>query len=108
MALLNLQFQFPGKPRNTIKKDWCHTGVPGSGDLEILLERHMMDGNVQVEITTPVHGFDYVWERVLDKFVAETGAGDVKISINDNNAAPFVVSMRLKQAWLEGKAGETV
>lgn len=106
MALNKLEFSFQGRPGNTIEKIWSHTGVVGSGDLEILLERQEAGGKVLAQVVTPVHGFEYVWERVLDKFVADTGAGDVKISINDNNATPFIVSMRLKQAWLEGKAGE--
>ena len=51
----------------------------------------------------PVVGFDEVWERVLERFVKESGVSDVAIEINDNNATPVVVSMRLRQAIDEAR-----
>ena len=32
--------------------------------------------------------------------------GDVAMEINDNNGTPFVVGLRLKQAWQEARGGE--
>ena len=92
MALQTLTYTFPGKTGCTIKKEWSHTGVVGSGDLEILLEQKAQAGAVSVQVVTPVHGFEYIWEAVLK---------DLAVSINDNNATPFVVSLRLKQALRE-------
>ena len=62
-----------------------------------------MAGDVQVKVCTPVVGFDEVWERVLERFVKESGVSDVAIEINDNNATPVVVSMRLRQAIDEAR-----
>jgi len=86
-------------------REWSHTGVVGSGDLEVLMKQADLSGGVQVKIVTPVTGFDHVWEKVLDKFVRETNLGDLIIEINDNNSTPFIVSMRLKQALIEAKEG---
>ena len=101
MALQTLTYTFPGKTGCTIKKEWSHTGVVGSGDLEILLEQKAQAGAVSVQVVTPVHGFEYIWEAVLKDFVEENQIGDLAVSINDNNATPFVVSLRLKQARRE-------
>ena len=105
MALLTLKFSFPGTPGNSIKPPWSHTGVVGSGDMEVLMEQRKQNGTVNVQVVTPVRGFDYVWERVLLDFVEENRVGDVDISINDNNATPFVAALRLKQAWTEAEGG---
>ena len=106
MALheMNYTFQVDGEI-NTIPKDWSHTGVVGSGDMEILMKYADLSGAAEVRIITPVIGFDNVWEKVLDKFVQETKIGNVKIEINDNNSTPFIVAMRLKQALIEAKEG---
>ena len=105
MALLTLNYTFPGIAGSSIEKAFSHTGMVGSGDLEILMERKEQDGAVTVEVVTPVRGFDYIWERVLGDFVKESGIGDLSISINDNNATPFVVALRLKQALTEARGG---
>lgn len=105
MALLELHFRFQGTPGQTIDGEWSHTGVVGSGDLEILMEKKEQNGLVDIQVITPVTGFDYVWEAVMRDFVEETGIGDVHIEINDNNATPFVVALRMKQAWKEAKGG---
>lgn len=106
MALTELHFEFEGKPECSIRKDWSHTGVVGSGDLEILMERKEQNGKFTVKVVTPVKGFDQVWEKVLERFSQETKIGDVAMEINDNNGTPFVVSLRLKQAWQEARGGE--
>ena len=105
MALLTLHFELQGQPGNSIDGEWSHTGVVGSGDLEILMEKKEQNGMVDIQVVTPVTGFDYVWEAVMRDFVETSGIGDVHIEINDNNATPFVVALRMKQAWKEAKGG---
>ena len=106
MALNYLEFSYDGKPGATIPKEWSHSGVVGSGDMEILIRKCSQNGKVTVKVCTPVVGFDEVWKRVLGKFVEESGCGDLDIEINDNNATPFIVSLRLKQAMIEAAEGE--
>ena len=106
MALTELHFEYEGKPECTIQKDWSHTGVVGSGDLEILMEKKDLGGKFAVKVVTPVIGFDDVWEKVLGKFAQETSIGNVSMEINDNNGTPFVVGLRLKQAWREAGGGD--
>lgn len=106
MALHEISFMFHAEGETDIfPREWSHTGVVGSGDLEVLMKQADLSGGVQVKIVTPVTGFDHVWEKVLDKFVRETNLGDLIIEINDNNSTPFIVSMRLKQALIEAKEG---
>ncbi|MCL2563010.1 MAG: malonate decarboxylase acyl carrier protein [Oscillospiraceae bacterium] len=102
--LHELTFTFPGGTR-TLPPAWSHTGVVGSGDLEILLRQADLGGGMEFHVVTPVRGFDEVWEKILGRFAAEANLGDVRIQINDNNATPFVVSLRLKQALSEAMEG---
>lgn len=103
MALTQLEYSFSGVPGASIPGEWSHSGVVGSGDMEILLRRREQGGQVRVKVCTPVRGFDQVWEKVLHRFVEESRCGDLELEINDNNATPFVVSMRLQQALLEAR-----
>ena len=105
MALINLTFSFDGTPGASIPMEWAHSGVVGSGDMEVLLYRRDQGGKVNVKVCTPVHGFDQVWEKVLGRFVEQSGCGDLDLEINDNNATPFVVSLRLQQALQEAREG---
>lgn len=105
MALINLAFSFDGTPGASIPVEWAHSGVVGSGDMEVLLYRRDQGGKVNVKVCTPVHGFDQVWEKVLGRFVEQSGCGDLDLEINDNNATPFVVSLRLQQALQEAREG---
>lgn len=106
MALQELHFSFQPDPHYTaFQPDWSHSGVVGSGDMEVLLEHKKQNGKVTVKVVTPVTGFNEVWEKVLEKFVAESKIGDLHLEINDNNATPFIVSMRLKQALIEAREG---
>lgn len=89
-----------------IAKEWSHLGVTGSGDLEVLMEKKALNGGVKAKVVTPVKGFDAVWEKMLGKFVTDTGVGNVSIEINDDNATPIVVYMRLRQALAEATAKE--
>lgn len=61
---------------------------------------------MKAKVVTPVKGFDAVWEKMLGKFVNDTGVGNVSIEINDDNATPIVVYMRLRQALAEATAKE--
>jgi malonate decarboxylase acyl carrier protein len=78
-----------------------HYGVVGSGDLEVLLSASDKPGKLHVKVVTPVKGFDDLWRRVLAQFAAETGLTGALIEINDNNASPAVVALRLRQALAE-------
>lgn len=105
MALHELSFSIePAGGFTTIPGEWSHTGVVGSGDLEILVKRK--DGaGVDVKIMTPISGFDNIWKAVAEKAVIDAGIGGVSITINDNNATPFVVATRLRQCFIEAGIG---
>lgn len=106
MALQHLEFSYPGIPGASIPDQWFHSGVVGSGDMEVLLTRKEQQGKVTVKVCTPVRGFEQVWDKVLERFVLESGCGDLELEINDNNATPFVVGLRLRQALQDARGGE--
>lgn len=106
MALTELTFTFEQSEVSGELKEWSHTGVVGSGDMEVMMEARKMGGRTVVKVVTPVRGFDEVWERVIAKFAGEYPVGNLYIEINDNNATPFVAYMRLKQAMEEAKRGQ--
>ena len=104
MALHQMEFSFTvGDSAAALPVAWSHTGIVGSGDMEVLLRRADLDGGVTVKVLTPVRGFDDIWEKVLAKFVRESGLANTTIEINDNNSTPFIVGMRLKQALIEAR-----
>jgi len=104
MALHQMEFEFTGREcSDTLPIPWSHTGVVGSGDMEVLLRRADLNGAVRVKVVTPVRGFDDIWEKILEKFVRESGLVDTTIEINDNNSTPFIVGLRLKQALVEAR-----
>ena len=105
MALNHLEFS-DGFAGASIPGGWSHSGVVGSGDMEVLLTKKEQGGKVVVKVCTPVRGFDQVWDRVLSHFVTESGCGDLLIEINDNNATPFIVCLRLQQALSEARGGD--
>ncbi len=104
--LLKLEFEFKAEHPKAIASDF-HYGVVGSGDMEVIMERKDLGGKAKFTVVTPVVGFDAVWEKVLNRFVQESGVGDVRFEINDNNATPVVVSIRLRQALAELAAKES-
>lgn len=106
MALQELNFEFKADAPKSIAKEWSHLGVTGSGDLEVMMERKDLGGKVKAKVVTPVVGFDAVWEKMIGKFVNDCEVGDVSIEINDDNATPIVVYMRLRQALTEANAKE--
>lgn len=101
--LLKLDFEFKADTPKPIAADY-HYGVVGSGDMEVIMTRKEQGGKATFRVVTPVVGFDAVWEKVLDRFVQESGVGDVNFEINDNNATPVVVSIRMRQALTEMNA----
>lgn len=103
MALRELHYTFKAADPQPFPVAWLHSGVVGSGDMEAMFERQELDGAVNFKVVTPVKGFDQVWERVLGKFVNETNIANVSVEINDNNATPVIVSMRLRQAMKEAR-----
>jgi len=106
VALNELNFEVRVDNPKSINREWYHFGVVGSGDMEILMEQKDFGGAAKVKVVTPVVGFDKVWELVVSKFIKENQLGDVFLEINDNNATPVVVSMRLRQALAEANKVE--
>lgn len=106
MALNELNFTLQTTSPRQLSTDLAHYGVVGSGDIEILLEHKALNGKVTVQVVTPINGFDHVWELVLNRFIQSSGLSDVHMSINDNNATPAVVALRLQQALLEIEEGD--
>ena len=105
MALHRIEFDLtPSEGWRAVAAAWSHTGVPGSGDLEVLIRRRE-EAAVHVVITTPVTGFDPLWKAVVTKAVHDGRIGAVGIEINDNNATPFVASTRLRQAFSQAREG---
>ncbi len=105
MALNELTFEYKVDSPAKLEFGVHHYGVVGSGDMEVLMETGDFGGAVKVKIVTPVTGFDKIWGKVLERFVNDNNLGDLSIEINDNNATPVIVSMRLRQALAEIQAG---
>ncbi|WP_337997528.1 malonate decarboxylase acyl carrier protein [Oleispirillum naphthae] len=104
MALNTIEFECKSAAPAALVGKPLHFGVVGSGDLEVLMEPKALKGAVAVKVVTPVSGFDELWRRVLATFVENSKLGDVSIEINDNNATPAVVMLRLRQALSEAAA----
>ncbi len=99
--LHELTFEFKAEKPKDFSEDFLHFGVVGSGDMEVIVEHKDLDGAVRIKITSPVTGYEEVWRRVLERFVNDTGVANASFEINDNNATPVVVSLRLRQALAE-------
>jgi malonate decarboxylase delta subunit len=99
--LRELTFDIKAATPSVFAADFHHYGVVGSGDMEVIMEGQSLGGAVRIKVRTPVAGFDEVWRRVLERFVTSTGLADASIEINDNNATPVVVTLRLQQALAE-------
>ena len=107
MALQEINVSYKQRPGYIkIPVDWSHSGIVSSGDMEVMVRRKDSGGEVKFKVVTPVKGFDDVWKRVLLKFAEESKLGDAEIEINDNNATPFVVAARLRQALREAQGGD--
>jgi malonate decarboxylase delta subunit len=101
MALQTIEFEIDGTGTPKRVTAPVHYGVVGSGDLEVLLSPVEKSGKLKIRIVTPVKGFDDLWRRVIGHFATETGLTDGLVEINDNNASPAVVALRLRQALAE-------
>ncbi|HED1419661.1 TPA: malonate decarboxylase acyl carrier protein [Kluyvera georgiana] len=106
MALHHISHHFAGNSTRTALPKAVHCGIVGSGDLEVLLEPKALAGGIEISICTPVSGFDHIWEIVLTRFLEGGPFGDMQVSINDNNATPAVVALRLQQALQQAMPGE--
>ena len=91
----------PGSTRQAL------VGVVSSGDLEVLVERILPDGECEVDIRTAITGFGDVWRAVVADFVQLRSPGGLKLSVNDGGARPDMVSLRLAQA-VRAVAGDRV
>jgi malonate decarboxylase acyl carrier protein len=99
--LHEINFEFKAENPADFSGEFLHFGVVGSGDMEVIMEHKDLNGAVRAKIVTPVTGYDEVWRRVLERFVNDTGVANASLEINDNNATPVVVSLRLRQALSE-------
>jgi malonate decarboxylase acyl carrier protein len=75
--------------------------------MEVVIRRKDLEGEIRFKVVTPVKGFDDIWKKVLLKLAEESNLGDAEIEINDNNATPFVVATRLRQALREAQENES-
>ena len=66
-----------------------------SGNLEVLLERVLAEAACEVDIATPLRGYDATWKAVVAEFVERSSPGGLRISINDGGARPDTVYLRL-------------
>ncbi len=93
----NLKIKHTAKTRLAGKKSQAIIGVVASGNLEVLLERVLPDKHCEVDIATPVKGYDDTWKAVVAEFVERSSPGGLRISINDGGARPDTVYLRLMQ-----------
>ena len=92
-----LRFRHTAKRRLSGKKDEAIIGVVASGNLEVLLERVLPEAACEVDIATPLSGYDETWKAVVAEFVERSSPGGLRISINDGGARPDTVYLRLMQ-----------
>ena len=76
-------------------------GVVGSGNMEVLLEPHPLEGRLRLVIDTSIEGYGDTWHAVAADFAERHRVGDLLVTINDAGATPSVVSLRLAQAMEE-------
>ncbi len=103
--LRTIEFEFKSADFKEFPKTSFHYGVVGSGDMELIYQHKDLGGAAKMTVCTPVTGFDHVWKMVFEKFITTAKIGNVLIEINDNNATPAVVFLRLNQALKEALAG---
>jgi malonate decarboxylase delta subunit len=63
--MLTLKFRHTAKSRLSGKKDKAIIGVVASGNLEVLMERVLSGAECEVDIATPLRGYDATWEAVV-------------------------------------------
>ncbi|MFC4587591.1 malonate decarboxylase subunit delta [Sphaerisporangium corydalis] len=96
MRTLNYEFPADRPPARR-----AHTGVVGSGDLEVLVTPEPAPV-ARVRVRTSVDGFDTVWRTVLERFFARHRVAG-NFELNDFGATPGVVTLRLRQAIEESR-----
>lgn len=97
-----LDFHLPGgQPLGDFRP--VLVGVPGSGNLEVLVEPHPGPG-CSVRVSTSARGFGPIWAAVLADFHRRHPLAGLRVSIHDVGATPAVVSLRLDQAAAELRA----
>ena len=101
----HLNYRHAAQQRAPGSKRQALVGVVASGNLEVLVERVLPDGECEVDIRTAAAGFGEIWRLVVADFVERRYPGGLKLSINDGGARPDMVSLRLAQAVraLEGE-----
>ena len=82
-----LKFRHTAKRRLSGTKQNAIIGVVASGNLEVLLERVLPDATCEVNIATPLGGYDETWKAVVTEFVEQSSPGGLLISINDGGRA---------------------
>jgi malonate decarboxylase delta subunit len=92
-----LRFRYIAQRRLLGPRDKAIIGVVASGDLEVLLERVLPEAACEVEISTPLVGYDETWKAVIAEFIVRCSPGGLRISINDGGARPDTVFLRLMQ-----------
>ena len=92
-----LKFRHTAKRRLPGKKQNAIIGVVASGNVEVLLERVLPEATCEVNIATPLSGYDETWKAVVAEFVERSSPGGLRISINDGGARPDTVYLRLMQ-----------
>jgi malonate decarboxylase delta subunit len=95
--MLTLKFRHTAKRRLAGKQISAIIGVVASGNLEVLLERVLPGAECEVNIATPIIGYDETWKAVIDEFVERFAPGGLRVSINDGGARPDTVFLRLMQ-----------
>ena len=92
-----LKFRHTAKRRLSGKKPNAIIGVVASGNLEVLLQRVLPDAACEINVATPLSGYDETWKAVIADFVERFSPGGLRISINDGGARPDTVYLRLMQ-----------
>ena len=95
--MLTLTFKHVATHRLSGSRLQAIIGVVASGNLEAMFERKLAGADCEVEIVTPVEGYDATWAAVVAEFVARSSPGGLRISINDGGARPDTVYLRLMQ-----------
>jgi len=95
----DLSFQHRVRTRAGGVRRTAIIGVVASGNLEVLVERVLPDGECHLEVKTVAVGFGEVWKEVVADFVERYSPGGLRFAINDGGARPDTVSLRLAQAF---------
>ena len=94
----HLNYRHAARQRAAGSKALAIVGVVASGNLEVLVERVLPDGECEIDIRTAAEGFGAVWQAVVADFVERRSPGGLKLSVNDGGARPDMVALRLAQA----------